>query len=648
MTEHTEQHTFTAEIQSLLDLMVHSLYSNKDIFLRELISNASDALDRRRFLALTTPETAPKGELEIRLEVDKDHRVLSIHDNGVGMSRDELVQHIGTIARSGTKEFLAVMRERRADGAAIPPELIGQFGVGFYSCFMVAKKVTIVTRRADEEGATQWESAGDGTYSLADGSRVEAGTTVRLELKPEDFEDGVQNYADPGILRDIVKRHSDFVGYPIKMRGAAKSEVLDKDGKPAVTSDDEILNSMKAIWTRPKGEVKESEYTEFYRHVSHDWGEPQEIITAVMEGTFNARALLFVPGKAPMDLYHRDAVGRGLHLYVKRVLIIEDCRDLLPDWLRFIKGVVDSEDLSLNVSREMLQQDRQMRAIKRFLVKKILDTFADMKKERPDKYRTLLDEYNAALKEGLTTFGEHRDRLLDLVSFTSSVDTKKPTFLSEYVERMKPAQEAIYYLTGPSLSVVESSPHVEAFKAKGIEVLYLTDPVDEFWVQNDLRYKDKPMRNVGKGEIDLTPIADKAEAERKQEEMDAEYYKGLCESLKKALADRVKEVRLSGRLTKSAACLVGDVYDPSPQLEEMMRRMGQTVPKASRVLEINRDHPFIEKLRSLAAHSPEDPGFKAYAELLWGQAVIAEGGRHPDPAGFAGAVMEMMSRAIAS
>jgi len=646
MAAGTTKQAFTAEVQALLDLMIHSLYSHKEIFLRELISNASDALDRRRFLGLTEPGVLPKGELEIRLDLDRERRTLDITDNGIGMSRDDLVQQIGTIARSGTKEFLSAIKARRAEGGAVPPELIGQFGVGFYSSFMVAKKVTIITRRVGEATASKWESTGDGTYSIDEATRDDAGTTVTLELKPEDFEDGIQNYVDPATVKEIVKRHSDFVAYPIRMRGAVTSEVLDKDGKATTHAQDEVLNSMKAIWTRPKSEVKDEEYTEFYRHVSHDWGEPAEVIAAQLEGKFSARALLFLPAKAPFDLFQRGGVSRGLLLYVKRVLIIEDCHDLLPDWLRFVKGVVDAEDLSLNVSREMLQQDRQVRAIQRFLVKKVLDTLAEMKKERADKYKKLLDEFNVVLKEGLTTMSEQRERLLDLVSFTSSRDPATPTCLDDYVERMKPAQAGIYYLSGPSLTVVQGSPHLEAFKAKGVEVLYLTDPVDEFWLQSVTEYKGKPLVSVAKGELDLTSIENKEAAETKLGELEIEHYKELCAALKKHLSDNVKEVRLSGRLTKSPACLVGEAYDLSPQMEEMMRRMGQAVPKQQRVLEINRDHPFIEKLRTLQATRPDDPALKSFADLLWAQAVIAEGGHLRDPAAFAGQLVEVMTKAL--
>lgn len=652
-----ERHSFEAEAQELLNLVVHSLYSNKDIFLRELISNSSDALDRLRVEELTNKDLMPQEELHIRLEVDKDKRTLAILDNGIGMSRDELVQDIGTIARSGTQHFLAALKEQassKKDGdPEVSADLIGQFGVGFYSTFMVAKKVTITTRRAGEETATKWESTGGGSYTIEDAARPEPGTTVLLELKDVDEEDGLKDYTEQWVIKDIVKKHSDFVGHPIRMLLERQEQVLDDKGKPVegaipkLVKEDETLNSMKAIWTRPHAEVSEDEYKEFYRHISHDWGEPLEIISASMEGTFNARILLFIPKKAPFDLDYRDRVTKGVQLYVKRVFIMDDWESLLPAWLRFIKGVIDSEDLSLNVSREILQQDRQIKAIRKFVIKKVLDAMGNLKRDRADDMKTFWKEFGPVLKEGLTTSEESKDRILDLI-LCKSTQGDEPTFLADYVERMKEKQERIYYLSGSSLEAVRGSPHLEAFKAKGLEVLLFTDPVDEFWLQNHLQYKEKAFTSVGKGEVDLDSPADKEEAEKKKSEVEEDYYKDLLQCLRTHLQDDLKEVRLSGRLTDSPACLVGETHDMTPQMEEMMRRMGQEKPKTKRILEVNADHPFIEKLRVIHAADKNAAELETYAKLLYGQAVLAEGGKLADPGAYSRIIMKVANKAVSS
>src|SRR5438552_8651253 len=460
MSTTSERHDFQAEVRQLLDLMIHSLYSHKDIFLRELISNASDALDKLRFEALTRPELLPAGELEIRLEADATARTLSVHDNGIGMTREEVVQNIGTIARSGTKEFLKALRESQGQAAA--PELIGQFGVGFYSSFMAADRITVVTRKAGEETATRWESTGEG-YTLGDAERDIAGTTVTLHLKPKDEEDGLRDYTDAHVLRDIVKRYSDFVAYPIRLGG-------------------ETLNSMKAIWARPKDEVTEDEYREFYKHIAHDWHDPLEHIAVHIEGTFEARALLYIPSTAPLDLW-RETGHQGVQLYVKRVFIMDDCKELLPPSLRFVRGVVASDDLSLNVSREILQQNRQIQAIRKYLVRRVLAALKDMKESSADKYRTFWTEFGAVLKEGLLGFEEGAERVLELVLAPSTYVPAGLTSLGDHVARMKDGQEAIYYMTGPSATAVERSPQLEAFRDKGYEVLFFTDPVDELWLR---------------------------------------------------------------------------------------------------------------------------------------------------------------------
>jgi molecular chaperone HtpG len=619
-----ERHEFQTEVKQLLDLMVHSLYSHKDVFLRELISNASDALDRLRFEALTRPELAPAEELQIRLEPDAGARTLTVHDSGIGMSREEVVRNIGTIARSGTREFLRALREAQA--SAVSPELIGQFGVGFYASFMVAARVVVVTRRAGETTATRWESTGDGGYTLADAERPAAGTSVTLHLRPVDDEDGVRDYAAEAVLRDIVKRYSDFVAYPIRLGS-------------------DTLNSMKAIWTRPRDEVTEAEYREFYKHIAHDWNDPLERLVVHVEGTLEARALLYIPAVAPVDLFLRDRAHRGVQLYVKRVFIMDDCRELLPDWLRFVRGVVASDDLSLNVSREMLQKDRQIQAIRRHLVRRVLGALREMKDDRLETYRTFWRHFGAVLKEGLLEPDDTPEKLLDLVLAPSTWHPSEPTTLADYVARMKEGQEAICYMAGPSREVAEASPHLEAFRDRGWEVLVLTDPVDELWLQRGLEYRGRPFVSTARGDVAPGTAEDRQRAEAARQEQEPTY-RDLLMRLRAALQDRVKDVRLSPRLTASPACLVGEAHDPPPLVRELLRRAGQPVPEPARILEVNPDHPILQKLRALAERDAADPALREYAELLYGQALLAEGGALPDPAGFGRRVADLMTRAI--
>ena len=624
MTEQAERHEFQTEVRELLDLMIHSLYSHKDIFLRELISNASDALDKVRFESVSRPELAPMGELEIRLEVDAEARTLAVYDNGIGMTRDEVVQNLGTIARSGTREFLKAVREAQAASA---PELIGQFGVGFYSSFMAADRITVVTRRAGTEEATRWESTGDGGYTLEPAERSGAGTTVTLHLKPVDEEDGLKDYTQDAVLRDIVKRYSDFVSYPIRLKT-------------------ETLNSMKAIWARGKDEVTEAEHREFYKHISHDWNDPLEHLSVHMEGGFEARALLYIPSKAPFDIHHRDGGHRGLSLYVKRVFIMDDWRDLLPAYLRFVRGVVSSDDLSLNVSREILQKDRQVQAIRKYLVRRILGALKEMKEQRPETYQTFWTEFGAVLKEGLVAFEEGHDKLLELV-LAPSTDGPTPTSLGDYVTRMKEGQPAVYYVTAPSRETAERSPHLEAFRARGYEVLFFLDPIDELWLRLPRQVEGKTLVSVTKGAVELGSEEEKKQEESAREET-SERFKDLLLALRAALQDDIRDVRLSGRLTSSPACLVGEAGDLSPHLEELLRRSGQEVPKVKRVLELNPSHPLVAHLQAFHTAHPADERFKRYAELLYGQAILAEGGTLPDPAAFSQRLAELLVEATAT
>ncbi len=640
---------FQAEVKQLLDLMVHSLYSHKDVFLRELISNASDAIDKRRFEGLTDVSMAIAGDAEIVLERNPEARTLTIRDNGIGMTRDEVMENIGTIARSGTQEFLARARELKQDNP--DPELIGQFGVGFYSSFMVADRVDLVTRRSGEDSATRWISTGDGSYTLSDAKRDGAGTTITLHLKKADEEDGLQDYTEEWVVREIVKKFSDFVAHPIRMKVERTEQEKDAEGK-VVEGGAEIkreqvdtLNSMKAIWRRPKDDVSEEEYSEFYKHICHDWSDPLLHLASKMEGTFEASALLFVPSTAPFDLHHPEMSRKGLQLYVRRVFIMDECRDLMPDYLRFVRGVIDAEDVSLNISREMLQKDRQIQAIQKHLTKKVLDTLVDLQKNDAEKYRTFWGEFGPVLKEGLMAWGDRQDRILDLVLAPSTHDEKELTTLEGYIERMREDQEAIYYMTGTSSEAVLQSPHIEAFREKGYEVLLLTDRVDEVWLGRPQEYKEKKFQSIGHGEVDLGSDDEKEETKKELEEKKTEFTT-LLGKLQSVLEERVKEVRLSNRLTSSAACLVGDTGDLSPQLEAMMRQSGQSMPSMKRILELNPDHAVLAKLRSRFDENPEDESISEFAELLYGQAVLAEGAELEDPAGFSKRVADLMTKAI--
>ena len=501
MNARVEQLEFQAEARQLLDLMVHSVYSNKDSFLRELISNASDALDKLRLEAFRNKDlNVDTSDLHIDIEADKEARTLTIRDNGIGMTRDEVVDLIGTLAKSGTAELRPQLRE--AKNPAASEELIGQFGIGFYSAFMVADKVELLTRKAGESEATRWESSGDGTYTIESVDDAPQGTSVTLHLKPEDAEDELHDYASEWKIRNLVKKYSDFIAWPIRMEVERRTPAAEEGGEESVTLETETLNSMKALWARPKDEVSDEEYKEFYKHIAHAWDDPLEVIAMKAEGTFEYQALLFIPSHAPFDLFNRDA-HIGIQLYVKRVFIMGDCDQLMPEYLRFIKGVVDAQDMSLNVSREILQQDRQIKAIRRRLTKKVLSTIKDLQSERPEDYRTFWTQFGRVLKEGLLSDFDNRDTLLRISSFASTHSDEEPTTLAEYVERMKEGQKQIFYATGETRQQILKSPHLEAFKAKGYEVLLLTDPVDEVWVGSVTEFDGKPLQSVARGEVDL-------------------------------------------------------------------------------------------------------------------------------------------------
>lgn len=610
---------FQTETRRLLELVINSLYSNRDIFLRELISNASDALDKRRFAAASNPELASSEELHIWLELDEETRVLTLHDNGIGMTRQEVIDNIGTIARSGSQEFIDRLT---AAGDAERPELIGQFGVGFYASFLVADRVTLVTRAVGEQGATRWESEGTGSYSLDDAEREQPGTSVSLHLKPVDGDDGIRDYVKDSVVREIVTHYSDFVSYPIKLG-------------------DDTLNSQKAIWARPDAEVEDDEYTEFYKHISHDWFEPLTRVRTTIEGTFEARALLFVPSKAPFDLYHANMNRRGIQLYVKRVFIMDEATELLPMYLRFVKGVVDAEDLPLNISREILQQNRQIAVIKRHLIKKVLDRLATLQSDERSTYETFWGEFGPVLKEGLLMSQEREERILDLVLCESTNLDAGRTSLADYVDRKGEDQKVIYYITGSSVEAARRSPHLEAFRDKGVEVLVFTDQVDELWLNQGLKYRDLEFQSVGEGDVDLA-ADDEAAEKKKSQEIE---YSDLLVAIRAALQEHVKEVRLSSRLTSSPSCLVTAEGELTPQMVKLMKASGQNVPVTKRILELNPNHRIMDKLREMFAASSADPAIGEYAQLLYGQAVLAEGGQLDDPSEFARLVGEVMVRA---
>jgi molecular chaperone HtpG len=648
MNAQVEQLEFQAEARQLLDLMVHSVYSNKDSFLRELISNASDALDKVRLEALRNKDLdVDTSDLHIEIEVDRDARTLTIRDNGIGMTRDEVVDLIGTLAKSGTAELRQQLREaKNAKDSEASEELIGQFGIGFYSSFMVADKVQLLTRKAGESEATKWESSGEGTYTIESVPDAPQGTSVTLHLKPADAEDELHDYTSDWKIKSLVKQYSDFIAWPIRMEVERRIQVPLEEGseetREEVVIDTETLNSMKALWSKPKEEVSEEEYKEFYKHVAHAWDDPLEVIVMKAEGTFEYQALLFIPSQAPFDLFNRDA-KIGVQLYVKRVFIMGDCEELMPEYLRFVKGVVDAQDLSLNVSREILQKDRQINAIRRRLTKKVLSTIKDIQTQRPDEYRTFWTQFGKVLKEGLLSDHDNQETLLAVSSFASTHSEEEPTTLAEYVERMKDGQTQIFYAAGESRQQLLKSPHLEAFKAKGYEVLLLTDPVDEIWVGIVNEFDGKPLQSVAKGEVDLDSDEETSTAEREEQQKE---FADLLTWLKDTLTEHVKEVRLSTRLTESPACLITDAFGITPQLARLYQASGQDVPVSKRTLELNPNHPLVTGLRQAHADRPEDASVAETAELLYGTALLAEGGALEDPARFAELLADRLARTV--
>lgn len=648
MENGNEKFSFQAESRQLLSLMVHSVYSNKEIFLRELISNASDAIDRLRFEAITKPELLKSNKaFEIRIETDKNARTLTITDNGIGMNHDDLINHIGTIARSGTQEFIKKLKENKSESSI--NDMIGQFGVGFYSAFMVADKVIIETRKAGEDEAYRWESDGQGEYTITPTEREEHGTKITLYLKPVDEENGLDDFTDFYVISNIVKKYSDFINYPIIMKEEVEEVEKDaeekpkKDGKKTESINEKTLNSMKPIWTRPAAEVKEEEYKEFYRHITHDWNDPLKTILYRGEGTVEFYSLLFIPSRAPFDFYYQGYKS-GLQLYVKKVLIMEAFEDLLPKYLRFIKGVVDSPDLPLNISREILQKDRGVLQIKKSLTKKVLDSLQEMLNEDKKKYLNFWQEFGNALKEGVISDFENREKILGLLLYDSSYDSSKQTSLDEYLSRMKEGQNEIYYINAESKNNAENSPHTEVLKEKGFEVLYMTSPVDEIMMQSITEYKGKKFKSAAKGNLVIGSKEDQDKSEKEIKEKQNEFA-GLLKWLGEKLEKNIKEVRISQRLVNAPACIVGEDYDISPHLERIIKRDNESeIPFKKRILEVNPVHPILIKMNESYKKNRHDPLLSDYAELLLGYALLAEGAELPDPIKFNKTLLSLMEK----
>lgn len=623
-----ESFHFQAETTQLLSLMIHSLYTQREIFLRELISNASDALDRLRFEALTNSELVPADhKYEIKLKPDLDARTLTISDTGIGMSRQELIDHIGTIARSGTQELRKRMKESQSAEALA--ELIGQFGVGFYSAFMVADKVSIVTRRAGETEATRWESVGDGSYTLTEAEKTGCGTDITLHLKQPDAENGIEDYTDRWKLSMIVHKYSDFIAYPIIYEGPPQEPGVEEDKTKEIKIETKTLNSMKPIWTRNRSEVSESDYNDFYKHLSNDWTEPLKVLPLKAEGTVEYEALLFIPSQAPYDLFYHGSEA-GLRLYARRVMVMDKCEDLLPRYLRFIKGVVDSTDLPLNISRQRLQQDRHITQIRKWLTRKVLEALAEMKEKENEKYLKFWGQFGRAIKEGVSSDYENKEKLLPLLLFESSNDPKEMTTLKAYVERMKPEQTEILYLTGESRKVIENSPHLEAPKKKGYEVVYMIDPVDELMVQSLYEVEGKKLKSVSKGKVNFGTEEEKKQQEEELKKKQEEYAKFL-EAGQKKLDEYVKQIRLSNRLVDSPACLVTEEHEESPHLQRLLQRGKGGGPKQRRIMELNADHPLIAQLYQHFQANAEDPAITDSMEVLFELALLAEGSEVADP-----------------
>ena len=616
MSKQKETLNFQAEAKQLLQLMVHSLYSNKEIAIRELVSNASDAADKLRFQALDNSKLyEDDSELKIRIDYDKKNRTITISDNGIGMNREDIINNIGTIARSGTKEFLSKLSGDQAKDA----NLIGQFGVGFYSSFIIAEEVILETRKAGEKDAFRWISKGDGEFTIESINKEARGTDIILTLKKDEDE-----FLDDWRLKEIIKKYSDHITLPIIMK---KSDF--KDGKTIKTDDDETVNDASAIWVRNKKDIKAKDYTEFYKSLSYDTEPPLTYFHNRVEGNQEYISLLYIPSKAPFDLYDRER-NQGVKLYVKRIFIMEATEKLMPQYLRFIKGVIDSSDLPLNVSREILQDSKTVEAIRSGTVKKILSSLEDMAKKKPDDYKKFWDEFGRVLKEGPAEDFSNREKIAGLLRFSTTndnTDSQSASF-DDYIGRMKPEQGAIYYITADSFMAAKNSPHLEIFKKKNIEVLLLGDRVDEWLISNLTEYKNKKFQSIAKGDLDLGKLEN--ESEKGKNKKIEENAKTLIEKIKTSLGDKVKDVKVTHRLTDSPACLVVGEHDISGNLERILKAAGQNTPENKPILEINTEHKLIKKLKTFEGTSD----FDEYTSVIFDQAMLSEGGQLDDPVNF--------------
>lgn len=626
----SEKLEFKAEVKQLLHLMIHSLYSNKEIVLRELISNASDAADKLRFEALADGSLyEDDSDLNIRVAFDKESRTVTISDNGIGMSREEVVSNIGTIAKSGTKDFMTALSGDQVKDA----NLIGQFGVGFYSAFIIADKVTLVTRRAGSKEAVKWSSAGEGDFTLDTVEKAGRGTDVILHLRKDEDE-----FLNDWKLKSIVRKYSDHITLPILMKKTEWKEGEDgAGGEMITTSEDEVVNQASALWARGKKDITEEEYREFYKHLAHDMENPLTYTHNRVEGNQEYISLLYVPSKAPFDLYDRDR-SNGIKLYVKRVFIMEDAEKLMPQYLRFIRGVIDSADLPLNVSREILQDSRDVDAIKKGSVNKVLGLLDDLAKNKPEEYATFWTEFGRVLKEGPGEDAANKDKIAGLLRFASTHadnDTQNVSF-ADYIGRMKEDQEAIYYITADSFAAAQHSPHLEIFRKKGIEVLLMSDKVDEWLLGGLTEFEGKKLQSIAKGDLDLGKLED--ESEKEAQKKVEEESKDLIERIQKTLGEDVKEVRVTHRLTDSPACLVAGEHDLSGNLARILKASGQNTPESKPVLEVNPAHRLVEKLKV----EKDDAKFNDYTRVLFDQALLAEGGQLEDPASFVRRVNELI------
>ena len=623
---------FKAESKRLLDLMIHSIYTNKEIFLRELISNASDALDKRYYLSLTDEnQRVDKNELKIRIDLDKENRTITLTDSGIGMTQEELESNLGTIAHSGSLEFKQKLEEGTSD-----VDIIGQFGVGFYSAFMVAQRIIVETRSAQSEQAYSWISNGEDGYTIAPIMKEDVGTKIILELKEESEDDKVDEYLDEYTIKNLIRKYSDYVRWPIEMEVETTKTVEGKD-EPETVKEIQTLNSMVPLWKRNKSEIKEEEYNEFYKNKFMDWENPAKVMHYSVEGTTSYNALLFIPAKTPYNFYSAD-YEPGLQLYCKGVFIMDKAKDLVPDYFRFVRGLVDSDDLNLNISREILQQDRQMKTLAKSIEKKIKNTLEDMLKNDREKYEEFFKNFGLSLKFGVyQDYGMHKDQLQDLLLFKST-NNDEYTTLDEYVSRMKEGQDQIYFASGESIELIKKLPQMEKLQDKGYEDLYFTDDVDEFAANIMMEYKEKKFKSINQGDLDLDD-----EEEKKAKEEKTQENKSMLDKMKDALGDKVKEVRLSSRLKSHPVCLVSD-EGLSMEMEKVLNQMpNQNEVKAGKILEINPDHEIFTTLQKIYDKHPEL--MDEYTDLLYTQAMLIEGYKIDDPIAYANQVCDLMIRA---